>query len=167
MQELQNPGNPAGQYSKIGGGLILIAVFLIYMFFSLLVSSVMFVTLMFVNQNTILSFLEPMGIKLYYALLKPYLIYEFVRNLLLILFLIIVLVYFFRKKKAFVRLMTAFTAALLLLIPVDYYMVRIVFVMAHGSTIQEIIGPAVLAGIYILILIYILTSKRVKATFIN
>ena len=166
MNALQNPGNPAGQYPKIGGGLILMAVFLIYMFVSLLVSSVMFVTLMFVNQNTILSFLEPMGIKLYYAMLKPYLIYEFVRNVLLMIFLIIVLVYFFRKKKAFIGLMTAFTVVLLLLIPADYYAVHRVFAMEHGNSIQDVIGPAVLAGIYILILIYLLTSKRVKATFI-
>ena len=142
------------------------AVFLIYMFLSLLVSSVMFVTLMFVNQNTILSFLEPMGIKLYYAMLKPYLIYEFVRNLLLILFLIIVLIFFFRKKKAFIGLMTAFTVVLLLLIPADYYAVHRVFAMAHGNSIQDVIGPAVLAGIYILILVYLFVSRRVKTTFI-
>ena len=142
------------------------AVFLIYMFLSLLVSSVMFVTLMFVNQNTILSFLEPMGIKLYYTMLKPYLIYEFVRNLLLLLFLIIVLIYFFRKKKAFIGLMTAFTVVLLLLIPADYYAVHQVFAMAHGNSIQDVIGPAVLAGIYILILVYLLVSRRVKTTFI-
>ena len=166
MNAIQNPGNPAGRYPRIGGGLVLIAVFLIYMLVSLLVSSVMFVTLLFVNQNTILSFLEPMGIKLYYAMLKPYLIYEFVRNLLLILFLIIVLIYFFRKKKAFIALMTAFTVVLLLLIPVDYYAVHLVFAMAHRGTIQDVIGPAVLAGTYVLILIYLLASKRVKATFI-
>ena len=166
MNELHNPGNPAGQYPKIGGGLVLIAVFLIYMLLSLLLSSVMFVALLFVNHNTLLSFLEPMGIQLYYAMLKPYLIYEFIRNVLLLLFLIIVLVYFFRKKKAFVRLMTAFTVVLMLLIPVDFYAVHRVFAMAHRTPIQDMIGPAVLAGIYTVILIYLFVSKRVKATFV-
>jgi Protein of unknown function (DUF2569) len=167
MTEIQNPGNPAGPYNKIGGGLILIAVLLIYWLVALILNIGIFVALMFVNENTILSFLEPTGIKLYYALLQPYLIYELIRNSILILFLIIVLVYFFRKKKAFVKLMIAFIVTLLLLIPVDHYAVHFVFTTAHRSNIRDFIGYAVLAGIYILTLIYLLTSKRVKATFIH
>ncbi len=64
MTEIQNPGSPAGQYNKIGGGLVLVAVLLIYWLVSLVLNIGIFITLMFVNQNTILSFLEPMGIKL-------------------------------------------------------------------------------------------------------
>lgn len=167
MTEIQNSRSPAGQYNKIGGGLVLIVILLIYWLVSLVLNIGIFVTLMFVNQNTILSFLEPMGIKLYYALLKPYLIYELARNSILILFLIIVLVYFFRKKRTFVKLMIAFIVTLLLLIPVDRYAAHLVFAMAHRSNIQDVIGPAVLAGIYIVTLIYLLASKRVKATFIH
>ncbi len=154
-------------YNKIGGGLIVLAIVLLYLLVSSVISNGIFVTMMFANKSTVLSILEPMGIQLYYTLLKPYLIYAFVRNTVLSIFLIVVLVYFFRKKRAFIKLMTALIIVLVLLIPVDYYAANFIFTKAHQAIMQGFIVLAVYAGIYILALVYLLLSKRVRATFVH
>lgn len=167
MQEIRNAKIPAGNYNKIGGGLILIAILLVYMLLSLLFVSGMSTALMFANKSTIVSLLEPMDIKIYYTVLKPFLIYELVKNTILITFLIIILVYFFRRKKPFIKLMIVFIALSLLLMVFDRYFANALFTMPQGGTMKDVLWYFSRMVVYALILTYLFISKRVKATFIN
>lgn len=167
MTDVQTAGQSAERYKKIGGGLILVAILLFYILIALVVSSTLFATMLFVNQSTLLSILEPTGIRLTYAILKPYLIYELARNAVFFVFIIFVLVCFFRRKKQFVRFMTAFIALDLIFMIVDYYVAHFIFKTAQGISRKDLIGYAVIAGVYALTVLYVLVSKRVKATFVR
>ena len=103
----------------------------------------------------------------YHALWAPLLIFEIAGNVLIVLAALAALYFFVRKSKHTPRIMIAWFAFMLLFVGVDFFAADLIPAVAEADDPEPAKELARSVGGAAIWIPYFMTSKRVKATFVN
>ena len=103
----------------------------------------------------------------YHALWAPLLIFEIAGNVLIVLGALVALYFFLRKSKYTPRIMIAWFAFMLLFVGVDFFAGDLIPAVAEADDPEAAKELARSVGGAAIWIPYFMTSKRVKATFVN
>lgn len=165
MTDTESPAKPTAPYDRIGGWLFFVAIGVIGSPIRFLISLIRDILPAF--SGGVWPKLTTPGGELYHPLWAPLLVSELVLNVIFIALSIFIAILFFQKRKRFKPLMLGFLLSNLLLVVADYVIAGQIPAVASQrdpESLKEVFRTLVGCAVWVP---YLLSSKRVKGTFVR